>query len=533
MSAGATVERPPLWEGQKIRVIVVTGEFSSGKSIFCCSICPGEETLVIDNEGSTENLEDQIGFDRIDLSHECYKKHGERYTAEDRYQMWRKLAIERGKTKKYRVLVTDPFSEIEDGLADYVNKHPGEFGYTANQFEKGGGIFWGCVKRKEKADIELLKTYYETICFVVHMRNEFRGGKPTGKREAKGKETLEEEANLMLLMERRILTTGKDKGKKQSVPSAVILKERVNKAVFDEHGQMRLVPLLPPRLPIATPAAIRAYIRNPPNYDKLKADEKIIQPEMSEEEKLELQRVIAEDNRIAAESQVQIAAKQAKIAEFNAKIRENAPQSSDQSAELAERKREKAEDAAREAEETDEQESESTPPAQFEPVSHETLAMIKAKGKEVFTNETFKLYLQEHGIASPAEMTQDQGEECLKYIYDTITAKNAPALAEKAEQLKEEGKSQSMSAMVDHAEDTIEDGESTEPGSISVARVAAIRELAKETNWSQESQEKALQNFGASTWRNLSQAQGATIINKLKGVLAKQAEAARGAIPGN
>lgn len=515
--AATQAERKPLWEDRKIPIIIGTGEFGTGKTYFGVTICPGPETIVFDNEGSSEPYEDALGFDRIDLAAELLRKHKARYTAKQRYELWRDKAIEAGKSGKYRVLVTDPFSEIEDGLAEYVRANPGEHDMTQAQMEKSAALFWGAVKRKLKSDLDLLRTMFDVIYLTVHMRNEFSGGRPTGRREPKGKETLEEVATLFLEFQRKVAKTGKNKGQKQSVPSAVILKERVSRTIFDEDGEPVLIPLLPPRLPIATPGAIRKYIRNPPDYNKLKADEKIVEAEMSDEERLEMERVIAADRRATAELELQKSERQARIAEFQASIRENAPQSSDRSAERAEAKAEKAAASAEEA--------------GHEPADPSMLKEIQERGKEVFTNETFREYLTAHGISNPGAMSHDQATDLLQYIHEQVNAKRDAVNREKAEELKKEVAPQSGSARVDHPADEASEDESEEPGSITTARVAAIRELAKEANWNLESQERYLTGKKASTWRNLSQADGGRLITQIRNML----ENARGtkALPGN
>jgi hypothetical protein len=125
------------------------------------------------------------------------------------------------------------------------------------------------------------------------MANVWQGDRPTGKRKPKGKETLMELASLYLLMERK----ADDKGRMPTKPAATVLKSRLVHARFDPaSGDLDMVPCLPPRLPEATPAAIRKYMENPPDYSKLKKDELVREDKMTSEERelIALQKAEAE-----------------------------------------------------------------------------------------------------------------------------------------------------------------------------------------------------------------------------------------------
>ena len=269
-------DRPRLWK-QPIEVIGLTGEFASGKTLFGLTICPGPETRVYDTEKSCGTYL-SLGFDRVDMTKECLGM-----DALGKFNWWRKsiLAIPVG---KFRVLMLDTVSEIESGLAEYVRRNPQEFGYTTNQFEKASGLFWGAVKDFWKSILSDLSARCETFVFTSHLREEFVNGRPTGKRIAKGKDTLMELASLYLHMER----IADKKGVVPDRPAAIVLKSRLATINVNEAGEVETIPTLPPRIPEATPKAIRAYMDSPPDYSKLKAGEKIIEREMSEDERANL-----------------------------------------------------------------------------------------------------------------------------------------------------------------------------------------------------------------------------------------------------
>ncbi len=278
--AEQTPPTPPdsLWpNGVKIGVIGLTGEFASGKTIFGVSISPGPSTRVYDMEDSSGTYA-ALGFDRVDVSGEMVRRFPKGYKPIDLFQWWLESvrAIPAG---KFKVIMLDPVSEVESGLVEYVKTHPEQFGFTASQFAKSSGLMWGAVKDYWKAILADVAARCETFVFTSHLRNVWKGGAPTGKREAKGKETLMELASLYLHMDRR----ADSKGNVPDVPAANVLKNRLAQHAFVD-GELKWIDLLPPRLPRATPAAIREYIKTPPDYAKLKPAERVIEDKETEGE---------------------------------------------------------------------------------------------------------------------------------------------------------------------------------------------------------------------------------------------------------
>jgi hypothetical protein len=64
-------------------------------------------------------------------------------------------------------------------------------------------------------------------------------------------------------------------------------------------GEIAVIPTLPPRLPVATPHAIRMYMQAPPNYAHLQPDELAPEPTLSDDERAELRLATAEAERDA------------------------------------------------------------------------------------------------------------------------------------------------------------------------------------------------------------------------------------------
>jgi len=201
---------------------------------------------------------------------------------------------------RYRVLGIDTVSEIEDGLVDWVNTHPEEFGHTANQYRKMEGLLWGDVKSYWKRLLSEVMARCECLVFTAHMRQVWQGSTPVpGQRRPKGKETLKELASLYLLLDRK---PKPGEPKAPAKPSGIVL-DKMRLVHFDRERQ-EMQPVLPPRLAEATPDAIRQYILQPPNYAKLRKGEQAVAEEMSEDERLAIQASIAENQAVAAQAEL-------------------------------------------------------------------------------------------------------------------------------------------------------------------------------------------------------------------------------------
>jgi hypothetical protein len=226
------------------------------------------------------------------------QKYPNGYKPVDLFLFW--LADVRAtKPGKYRVLGLDVAEDIEEGLAEWVWQHPAEFGHTIAQYNKMEGIFWGDVKSYWTRILNEVSVRCQTFAFTVHMKNEWKDKQPTKRRVPKGKETLPKLASLYLELHREP-TPGAKKAPRK--PWGIRIKSRLAK--FDiEHGE--LIPVIPPRLPEATPDAIRQYILNPPNFDQLKAEERAVEQQaLSDDEKLVLQASIAENQATAAQAEL-------------------------------------------------------------------------------------------------------------------------------------------------------------------------------------------------------------------------------------
>lgn len=289
MSATA---RGPLWGDIPIEIIGLTGEYASGKTLFMinANAADPKTTLIFDEEKSSSSYA-WMGFNRVSIQDEVIRKYPDGARPMYYFLWWLDYLRKEVKPGQYRVIGLDTVQVIEEGLAEFVGKNPSMFGKTAAQYAKMESLFWGDVKAYWKSVLNEIAAKCETFIFTSHLRDEWQGGKPTGRRKPKGKETLMELASLYLMMERK----RNEKGEVPSIPSAIVLKSRLVTArrnsdgsiwIDPETGDPKQIPVLPPRLPKATPGEIRRYIKNPPNYDKLQAEETIPEERISEIELL-------------------------------------------------------------------------------------------------------------------------------------------------------------------------------------------------------------------------------------------------------
>ena len=287
--------------GIPVPVIGVTGDQFTGKTIFLSSLCP-DQTEMIDCEKSSETYSD-IGFKRrVDLFEEMQKLGKEEYKPIDAFKWFHNHILNEVKAGEFRVIAVDPISDIEVGLADYVASLHNEYNYkTESSFRAMGGVFWGAVNAFWKAFLGKLSAKCEIFAFSTHLRDEYKGETRTGKKQPKGKKVIAELASLYAWLRPDVAPDGKPRS---PVPKATILKSRlgITRMVGDE---MQIIPVLPPVVENFSPATIRKYVASPPNWSKLKKCEYEAPHVHTEDEKLEVQREIAELNARTEEAKLQ------------------------------------------------------------------------------------------------------------------------------------------------------------------------------------------------------------------------------------
>ena len=331
-----------------IAVIGGTGEYRSGKTLFGLQIAPGlhpeghkfagkPRTRVYDVEKSTSTYQG-TGAEIVNVIEEVQKGCGNpndgsvRIPSALEIYMWLIADIAKIQPGQFDCIMIDPITDFDAGLASYIRHNPAKFDLTANQISQGGGLLWGAVKQHWKTVLATIASRCKTFYFTAHLRDEFMGAVPTGKREPKGKDTLLELASLYLWFDRKAAIDGSVPEK----PRAIVLKERLSDTIFDaETGDVRIVPLLPPRIPVATPLSIREYIANPPDYAKLKDEEKYVEAPINDDDRLALKAMISTNEASAASSSLAACEAQQRIIEMQQKIMATAgTQSTDRSAEL-------------------------------------------------------------------------------------------------------------------------------------------------------------------------------------------------------
>lgn len=290
-----------LWGDAKIEIIGGQGENGSGKSVFGLEIADGiGSTLAYDFEGSLSAYQSLYTFDLVDVTEELHKAFPRRagcivsWTPLQLIEWWIADMQSRALPGKYDVIMVDPIATIEQALPEYVRAHPKEFGLTQGQVEKALALLWGASNSLERFLLHLIRSRCQTFYFTQHMKTRYIGNVATSQREARGKEPLMEASSLVLEFSR----AADEDGKQPAAPAAIVRKHRL----MGRLANGEKVPLLPPRLPVATPAEIRKYIAHPPR--RLSAGERMPEEKMSDDDRLALQAAISDNNEKAATAEL-------------------------------------------------------------------------------------------------------------------------------------------------------------------------------------------------------------------------------------
>ncbi|MCP4540277.1 MAG: AAA family ATPase [Chloroflexi bacterium] len=428
---GRLYPNAPSGAEMKIEVMGATGDFEAGKTILGLSIAPGNHptghpfegkprTLYLDFEKSGGTYGGS-GCKRIDVPAEMLKVFGDKpYTAYDVFVWFHTKVVQKIKPGQFDVVFGDPATDLEGGLVAWIKRHPEAMGYTANQINKSGGLMWGAVKDRWKQILLELSAKCQTFYFTSHLRSVWAGDKPApgGKKEPKGKETLLELASLYLWLERKPGTDGKVPDK----PAAIVLKQRLADTFMDDEGSLQVIPLLPPRLPVATAESIRQYIANPPNYKSLKQGERVIEKGLSDDEKLLIAQQTAEAQRDTQENQLAFLNRQAELRKMNQQRQDQQdlvgapPKSSDQ---VAQRQADKTK-AIKDAEKARAEEVEA---AKLEREVAEGLAKGEAAGKKLMEdNNSGTKHPSDPPLQFAAEITEEQAAEIEKLYTEIVEA---------------------------------------------------------------------------------------------------------------
>ncbi len=259
----------PLWPAP-IPVIGVSGKIGNGKTTFLLDIAAGP-------------------VKRIDVPLEMMKLHPGGYRPADTFE-WFWTVVKSIPPGKFRVIAIDVGEEIDAGCAEWVWDHPLNFNKTRNEFIKMSGIYQGIVSSFWKSILMDITSRCETFAFSNHVGLVFdSGGKvKAGEMRSKGRPVMKQSASLYIN-----LTRTQDKEE----PAGVVdLTEGGKSRLMTwaiRGGVRKKVPVLPPRMPVATPQAIRDYFVNPPDTTALKDVEKAHEREMTDDDRAALKLEIA------------------------------------------------------------------------------------------------------------------------------------------------------------------------------------------------------------------------------------------------
>ena len=318
-----------LWSGQRIPIVMVSGPVNSGKTLFGLTIDPNTRrpssevpptTLVYDQEGSSDSYVGALNFVHKDTRaavaqgvHNAVVAPGPQdprwlrilkqqadcndSPAAAMFRAWfmSLLDVQPG---RYTVGVCDTFTPLQDGMLDWLKRHPEAFGRTHNEYQKASTMFfWPDAKAMLSHILSVeCRLRFETFVLTVHLKNEWAGGSKTGKQVAEGLDVLEKLCTVHLELDRSPKAKGKEAPR---LPSAIVKKERLVRFGTNGHDDQ---PILPPRLPFGTPDAIRKYIANPPDFSKLEADERLPDQSLSDDQKLLIAQETARNQAEAAQA---------------------------------------------------------------------------------------------------------------------------------------------------------------------------------------------------------------------------------------
>ena len=213
-----------LWSGQRIPIVMVSGPVNSGKTLFGLTIDPNTRrpssevqptTLVYDQEGSSDSYVGALNFVHKDTRaavaqgvHNAVVAPGPQdprwlrilkqqadcndSPAAAMFRAWfmSLLDVQPG---QYAVGVCDTFTPLQDGMLDWLKRHPEAFGRTHNEYQKASTMFfWPDAKAMLSHILSVeCRLRFETFVLTVHLKNEWAGGSKTGKQVAEGLDVLE------------------------------------------------------------------------------------------------------------------------------------------------------------------------------------------------------------------------------------------------------------------------------------------------------------------------------------------------------
>lgn len=292
----------------KIPFVFVTGDIGVGKTLFALNLNPDDKsTAIIDLEhGSSTYADQRTDITYINALEEVGEKYGEDWKLPQLWLWFELKLLKLAKSGKYKLLIVDPASEIEDALEAHVRSNLQKYGLTERQMLKSPALIWGVIKSIWKRTLARANASIDTVSAIAHMRHKFVGNTPTPEKEARGKSILRELASIFVELKR------KPGAPKNCPPAAIVHKGRLSRFADTGKGMKEPVAVLPDRMPKADAYHLRWYIANPVGLRDAAKDE--VPDQESEKKELATIELMAQTQRAdAARIEAETFERQAKL----------------------------------------------------------------------------------------------------------------------------------------------------------------------------------------------------------------------------
>jgi len=404
----------------KIPMIGLVGGKGSGKTFAGSSLSPEETTeIAVEDSAVTYNFpfaksysmfkEVKASADNgIPSQLDCY--------------MWFKDLLPKIDT---RILFIDPITDLQAGGYQYIVKNCEEFGLSPEQCRSSSGLVWGALKAHLKLLLGRVSRNLETIIYTSHTGLVWKGGKPApGKVKAKGVDTFYELASLVVYLKRDVdPATGKQPDAPVGHITPPMGKARLSRIEKLPDGSYGGVPLLPPRIERFTWTEFRKSVNNPPNYAKLKKDQKADVETLSEDEKLILQAEIAENNAEAEQLKAE------RIAKTQAAQRKNKEALQQKATDAAEKEAVESKEPTPTEELPTQKKQSEIDPGNLDLSIPDRIEIIKTQAKELWGDKAvpqLKASIESRAGKGKkfADMTEEQVIDLQRKLWDALTKKS-------------------------------------------------------------------------------------------------------------
>lgn len=245
---------PPQLHG----VTYVTGHFGVGKSTFAAQFDNPASVAFLDFDGGkSRNLNDMLHFGAwFPVLELAAAKKGANYTDQDLFNVFTEI-LNGMPAGRFNTAILDNIGPMEAAFAAEVKRSPATYGCNPANVSAGryGGANPGVKFLISRVIAALNAKGITTIVVTAHVGAVWINGVPVlNKFNAKGSEAWQQAALMTLA-----LVPGNG-----VAPAGIVIKEAFGQMEFDaEKGDFTPKRVLPTKLPVATPAAIREYIANP------------------------------------------------------------------------------------------------------------------------------------------------------------------------------------------------------------------------------------------------------------------------------